>query len=494
MALWSTLAFSQETLDVSFLETQRTTGSPFAIPVSLNSKGEVSLFGENGTSRLSFQPLLQLGFSRSSINYSQPIVLNRFNFYEQHKDLGWIEVKRQRVEGGMGLSSIIRSATTVGLIPYKGSMQTVVRFKKNALEKSLPVSMPKNMNDLKKWNEGDTGTYQTYGGITAYAGFSAGLVDIATGSIGLQNQFIIEIKKLADDKIILKVAEEDLKRRQVIAGPFIANLTLAQFKGKRLTTAFELDLNDSFHTELYREGLKGNLAFIQEHLSVDQQNLSWQGHDSHYYVGIPWVAGKTFDRGHYELDEDGIETELGIVGARNRGILTPFRNHQNYVYQTDESIVMVWSSEMNKTDAKAVEKAFISKGRILGVKGFDREVPREKKFGSVVSQIGIHVSRKEAESARKINFEEMGYHLQTKCEFERLSCRKTKNFRKLMTKFKELLMKEWKDMRSEMGMLLIKNPALVYAVVKTLKYKKEVYFKFLSESYQSLEGSAAIEI
>ena len=493
-ALWSALAFAQDTLDVSFLQTQRTTGSPFAIPISLNSRGEISLFGENGTNELSFQPLLQVGFSRSTINYSQPIVLNRFNFYEQQKDLGWIEVKRQRIEGGLGLSSIIKSATTVGLLPYKGAMQTVIRFKKSSLEKSLPIWMPDEFLDLKKWNEGDTGTYQRYGGVTAYAGFSSGLVDIATISFGLQNQFIIEIKKLSATKVVLKVGEEDLKRRQIVVGPFVSNATFAQFKGKRFTSAFELDLSNAEHAQLYREGIKGNLAYLQERLPARQQKLNWQGHDRHYYVGIPWVAGKTFDKGHYELDEDGIETELDIVGRRNKGFLTPLRNHQDYVYQADESIVLVWSSEMNKTDAKAVENAFMSKGRILGVKGFDREMPEDTKFGSVVSQIGVHVSRKEAEGARKIDLEEMSYHLQTKCEFERLKCRKQKTLKKLMAKFKDLLMMEWKQMRGEMGLLLIKNPALVYAVVKTLKYKKEVYFKFLSERYQSLEGSSAIEI
>jgi hypothetical protein len=39
-----------------------------------------------------------------------------------------------------------------------------------------------------------------------------------------------------------------------------------------------------------------------------------------------------------------------------------------------------------------------------------------------------------------------------------------------------------------------KAPALIYSLVKVMKYKKEVYFKFLSESFQSLEGSSPILI
>lgn len=494
LALWTSFALAQETLDVSFLQTQRTTGSPFAIPVSVNSKGEISLFGENDTQNLSFQPLLQVGLSRAVINYSQPIVLNRFNFYEVQKDLGWIEVKRERIEAGLGLSSIIKSATTVGLIPFKGAIQTVIRYKKSALEKSLSAWMPKRFEDLNAWAEGDTGTYQRYGGITAYAGFSAGVVDIATISFGIQNQFIIEMKKVSQNIVTLSISEENLKRRQAVVGPFVANGTFANFKGKRFTSKFTLDLDVEEHAELFKEAIKGNIAYVQERLPARQQKLTWVGHDNHYYIGIPWVIGKTFDQGHYDLEEDGVETELDIVGRRNKGILTPLRNHQNYVYQTEESIVLVWSSEMNRTDAKAFEKAFMSKGRIIGVKGFDRDLPDDTKFGSVVSQIGIHVSRKEAEGARKIDFDLMAENLLAKCEIERLSCRKQKTLTKLMNKFKSLLAKDWNNMRSEMGLLLIKNPALIHAVVKTLKYKKEVYFKFLSERYQSLEGSSAIEI
>lgn len=493
LVLWNTMAFAQEALDVRFLQTQRTSGTSFSVPISVNAKGEISLFGDNGTNRLSFQPTLQLGFNRAIIEYSQPIVLNRFNFYPVQKELGWIEVKRQRIEFGLGLSSIIKSATTVGLIPYKGSMQTIVRNKTSQLEKTLPFRMPKKLEQLEKWNTGDYGTFQTYGGIEVYAGFSSGIVDIATVSFGMQNQFLVELKKLSPNEITISIGEENLKSRQLKLGPFISTATFAQFKGKRFSAEFKLDLREPEHHELFEEALDGNIKLLQEKLPHTLQRLSWIGNDREFYIGIPAVVGRTTSKGHYDLNEDGVETELDISGSRNKGYLTPLRNHQNFVYQTEEGMVVVWTSEMNKVSEKAFERSFLSKGRIMGIRGFDRDVPNDTKFGSVVSQIGIHVSRKEVAALKSADFSLIATYLKERCEKERLSCRKERNVTKITNKLKNLVSLSWKEMRGDFGLLMIKEPALIYAVVKTMKYKKEVYFKFLSEKYQSLEGSSPIE-
>lgn len=493
MLLGTSLAFAQETLDVRFLLTQRTSGTSFSVPISVNGQGEISLFGDNGTSQLSFQPTLQVGFTRAVIEYSAPVLLNRFNFYPVQKELGWIEVKRQRIEYGMGLSSIIKSATTVGLIPYKGSLQTIIRNKTSQQEKSLPFRMPKRLEDLVRWNEGDHGTFQTYGGIEAYAGFSAGIVDVATVSFGLQNQFMVEIRKLAKNEISIRIGEENLKSRQLKVGPWLTYGAVANFKGKRFSAEFKLDITNPDHHHLFEEALDGNIKLLQETLPHKAQKLSWIGHDRSFYFGIPSVAGKTISRGHYDLNEDGVETELDFKGSKNKGYLTPLRNHQNFVYQTEEGMVVVWTSEMNKTDERALEKNFLSKGRIIGIKNFDRDLPNNTKFGSVVSQIGIHVSRKEVDALKTADFELVTTYLKERCEKEKLSCRKEKNITKIVQKLKNLLTKPWKEMRGDMGLLMIKEPALIHAVVKAMKYKKEVYFKFLSERYQSMEGSSPIE-
>jgi hypothetical protein len=494
LMLWHTLVFAQETLDVRFLQTQRTVGNSFSIPMSVSASGEVSFFGTNGSQDLAFTPSLQLGLTSAKIEYSLPIIINRFNFYPIQKDLGWIEVRRRRLEFGAGLTSIIKSSAVMGLIPYKGSMQTIVRYKNSQDEKSLPFKMPSDLEELRQWNEGDSGVFQTYGGISAYAGFSSGIVDLVSVSFGIQNQFIVEIKKIDADVITLKISEESLKKRQLNLGPRVSQASFAKFNGSKFTATFNLDLREPLHHELFKAALKGNLKLLQERISLKNQKLFWEGRERQLYLGIPSIAGIVKDQGHYELNEDGVETELDITGKRNRGYLTPLRNFQNYVYQTEESIVLVWSAEMNKVNSRVFDKAFLSKGRILGVKGFNRKIPEDAKFGSMVSQIGIHISRHEAEGAKVADIKKITDHLIQKCSDEKLECRKNKKLNKIIGRFNELIKKPWEDMKADMGDLLIKEPALVYAVVKALKYEKEVYFKFLSEKYQSLEGSAAIEL
>ena len=476
------------------MATQRTSGSPFALPISVDAKGRISLFGDNSTQTLSFNPNLQVGLNRANIEYSRPVVLNRFNFYPVQKEMGWIEVKRQRWEIGLGLSSIIHSAFAVGLTPYKGSMQTIVRYKNSQSEKSLPFKMPKNLSDLELWNEGDFGTFQTYGGIVLRAGVSAGLVDIANASFGIQNQFLIEMNKLADNFIKIKISEEDIKSRQLNIGPHISTISFSHFEGKRVSAEFILDLNNADHSGLFKSALKGNLTHLQESLDYTQQKLTWEGREREFYYGIPAIAGKIKSNGHYDLNEDGVETELDIKGSINKGYLTPLRNHQQFVYQTEEGMVLVWASEMNKVDEKVIERNFLSKGRIIGIKGFDRDLPDNKKFGSVVSQIGIHISRTEIETLKKSDLSLVPTYLKEKCVAEKLSCRKDKRMNKILNQFNDLLRYSWTNMKGEMGKLLMKEPALIYAVVKAMRYEKEVYFKFLSEKYQSLEGSSPIEI
>lgn len=477
---------------MTFLHTQRSEGNPFSIPLSVNTDGELSFFGGEGN--LLFRPSLQLGFKKTDIEYSHPVILNRFNFYPIQKEMGWIQVKRRRLEIGAGLNALIKSSTIVGLVPYKGSMQTVIRYKGSQEDESLPFRMPDTLSEVEEWNENDTGTFQTYGGISAFAGFSIGIVSLANVNFGLQNQFIVEIKKVSNDEVTLKISEENLKRRQLVIGPNVGQVTIANFNGRRFSAEFRLNPSNNEHHDLYEKALKGELSEVQDRLPHTLQKVTWEGHDRQLYYGIPAVIGKIKTAGHYDLNEDGIETELDFTGSRSRGFLRPHRLYQDFVYQTDEGMVVIWSSEMNKTSEKAFQDRFLSKGRIIGIKGFDRDLPDRVRFGSVVTQIGLHISKKEIDAVTDINMEEVTQHLRTRCQEQKLSCRKESKLRKIVTKLKNFLKQPWKEMRGELGKLLLKEPAIIHAVVKTKKYEKEVYFKFLSEKYQSLEGSSPIEL
>jgi hypothetical protein len=490
----SSIVSAQDSLDVRFLTTQTTAGNPYNLPISINTAGEFSFFGKGGTNLLSFSPALQTGLNRAVIQYSQPVVLNRFNFYPIQKELGWIEVKRIRVELGMGLTALMKSTFSLGVVPYKGAMQTIIRYKSSKEEKSLAFSMPKNLSELESWNLEDSGLFQTYGGVSLFAGVNLSVAEIASASLGIQNQFIVEMKKTSKDTIKLVITEEDLKRRQIAIGPIIARADFAKFEGNRFSVEFNLNLKNSEHHKLFKKALNGEISYVQSRLPSRNQKLTWNGKDSHFYFGIPSVIGKIKDRGHYELNEDGQETTLDFTGSRNKGFFTPLRNLQDFVYQTDEGMVVVWSSEMNRTNEDVVDERFISKGRIIGVKGFNRRAPKDTKFGSVVSQIGIHFSKKEITSLEDNQLLDLEEHLKNRCELEKLSCRKEKNLTRVMSKLKQLIKEPWYKMRGEMGLLFVKEPALIHSLIKTLQLKKEVYFKFLSEKFQSLEGSSSVEL
>lgn len=485
---------AQDSLDVRFLSTQRSSGNPFSIPLSVNREGKTTFFGTKNDQLLAFRPTILLGVNWTNTNYSQPILYNQFDFYPVQKQLGLIEVKRLRLEAGLGLSVLANSSMLVGLVPFKGSLNTVIRHKKTEKESSLPVSMPKTLTELERWNGQDVGIYQTYGGISAYAGFSAGVVDISQVSIGFQNQFIVEMTKVSKGKVLIKISEENLRRRQVVLGPFLSQATYGKFKGRRFSYEFELDLSVPKHHLLFKEALKGNLLELQQKLPVSHQKVTWVGSDNRFFIGVPVLIGKTFSKAHYELDSDGCESELNLKGSENKGVISPLRNYQDYVYQTSESLVLIWASEMERVNSKAVESRFLSKGRIIGARGFKTKLPPEAWFGSVVSQLGIHFSKAEVLAMKEMNKEEFEFHLKIRCEEQELSCRSQSKLKKLMRAFDRHIQAPLEIMKRELGLLFMKEPALVHAAIKTLNVKKEIYFKFLSETFQSLEGSSPVEL
>jgi hypothetical protein len=492
---FTSVAFSQGTpLDERFLKTHRTLANPISFPVAIDSKGEISLFGEDTTSSFLLRPTFQLGVNLENIEYSRPVVTDHFNFYPVIDNISMVEIKRQRFEGGLGLTTLIKSVAKVGLAPYQGSMQTVIRSRPPRSLKNILVLMPRELKDLQKWEISDVGFYQTYGGVSFYAELSSGIFDIVSGSIGLQNEFMVEISKISENHIILKISEEDLKRRQLLVGPFFSKVSFGKFSGKRFSTEYKLDIRDPQHHKLFRLALRGELSKVQLALDVKNQDLSWSGMDKGYYFGLPFVAGRSYQSGHYEIQEDHGNTRLDFEGYQNRGVLAATKNIHDFVYQTDKGMVVMWSSEMKKTSQKNLFERFLSKGRILGVKGFERNLPNQEKFGTVVTQMGIYLSRQEIEGVSENELQQLEGHLRLRCEKEELKCRKEKNLTRIMNKLMMFKKMKWADFSGPLGLLLLKEPAVIHALVKTKSYKKEVYFKFLSDSYQSLEGASPIEI
>ncbi len=494
--LFSQLSFAQDISgDLEFIETQNTLGSPYNIPIYFDIDGNMSLFSNKTNAALSLGPLAHTIWSKNSSQYIQPQKSSEFSFNEQDNKMGWIEVKRNRWEAGLGLeATMVSNMFAVGLTPFKGAKEVVIRHKASQNENTPGTKLPDQLEDFNEWRLGDSGTFQRYGGVSLYAGLSYSFVNIATAGVTIQNLFSLTIKKISETKIHLTIAEEHLKNRRLQAGVTVATAQANFIKGNKVSTFFILDLKDPTHHELYRNAIRGKLHILQEKLPQESQHMDWTGAERKMYVGIPGVIGRNFQRSEYDFNVEDKEDVVDIKMIKNAGIFLPMRNHRRIVYQSDSGITLFWISEMNKAKIKNLKKAFIEPGKIMGARGFDQILPNEPKIGSTMSQLGMSFDRKELESVTPEMLEEILTHFRARCEAMNLDCQKEHKQKKIAKSLKLWMHKSWENIRDNLGFLMIDEPALIYSYLKTIKSKKMVYFKFLSQKFQSLEGMAPVDI
>ncbi len=143
----------------------------------------------------------------------------------------------------------------------------------------------------------------------------------------------------------------------------------------------------------------------------------------------------------------------------------------------------------------ALDKHFLRPGRLMGVKGFETaEIPLDHKLGATLTQIGMSFTRDEIARIDASMLGEILQHFSERCQEFSLPCARPKRFNKIKTTLTSFLGKKWTEMRDDLGFEMVKEPALVNAYLKTIKAKKRIYFKFLNQKFQSLEGTAPIEI
>ncbi len=493
--LFSQLAWAQDLSgDLDYIETQSTLGSPYNVPFYIDLDGNISLISNNLQSVFSVGPLAQTVWTRSVSRYIRPIQAGQFMFAEQGEKLGWVEVKRKRWEIGLGIEAALVSNTfNLGFIPYKGARDVMVRLIENREEETGSIKMPEELIEMKEWRVGDSGLFQRYGGVSMYAGASFSVVNILTAGITIQNLFGLKVKKISDHEVQFSIIEEDLKNRRLQAGIAVANSQFHWLKGKRVTNVYTFDLENPTHQKLYQQALKGRLHIVQQELNQNEQKMNWSGTEKMGFVGIPGVLGRETERAEYDMTYDDERDVMDIKETRNTGLLLPLKNYSRIVYQSESSMILFWFSEMNKAETKDLFKRFLTPGRIMGAKGFDRALPEEKKLGSTQSQMGLSFSREEIESISSEKLDEILEQYKKRCSELDLDCKKDHYFNKVAKKLLNIYGRSWDELRESLGFLLIDEPALIHSFIKSLQAKKKVYFKFLNEKYQSLEGAAAIE-
>lgn len=482
-------AHAQDLPDLDKQEAYDLGGGFLSLPLKVNTKGEFSFTA--GANDLVFTPTIQIGFSRSHNLYAVPERSESLSFSEVDRESRWIETRRLRVEYGLGLSTMLKATYGMGLVPFKGSHQVYTKIRTDRVTSVPPLSMPKTLNDVKDWSHGDSGSFQTYGGVQIYGSIGVPLTTLAQGTLTFQNQFKVGVKKTADDLVELSIEEQGLSRKELKLGPWFLNGRYAKMKGKVFTALFKLNPLNSKHHALFKIALAGNIAEVQKTLSASSQKVEWKGSEKNLYFGIPFVIGQNRTSSEYDYEEDGEETRLNLTSRKNGGLLASIGNHNKYLYQNDESIMLYWSSEMTKTSVKLLKKKFLSVAEAMGLDDFSRSVPGDKKIGSVFTILGVTFSKAEIESVSS-DLEDLERNFASRCEELELNCAKEKNQRKVMASVRAVLKTSWQTSRQGIGALMMKEPVLVHAFVKTLNLKKKIFFRFLSGSYQSQEGLVSI--
>ncbi|MGE3608239.1 MAG: hypothetical protein AB7I27_01530 [Bacteriovoracaceae bacterium] len=476
------------------IDAQRTLSAYFSLPFTINTHGELDFLQNVLNSTFGVNPMVQMGLFSEKFQYFHPTQQNEFSFSEPNSASLMTEYKRFRFEGGLGLAALmIKEVIGIGLTPYRGAFKFSVRTIKPD-KKELDTSyLPTNLEDIRNWTIGDFVYSQVYGGIQGYIGLGASILDLTNATIELRNQFIIGIKKLSETTIKICIGEESLNKRQLIIGPVFLDSIGATIKGNRVNFDFTLNIENEEHNKLYHALLAGDIQKIQKSLPHISQKISWVGDEVTAYVGIPWIMGRTVSEGDYTFNDNNEETRVHNEEKYNNGYLTFFRNYQNLSFTTKNSIALVWSAEMKRTRINLLKKVFLSIGRILNAKGFFNSSPN-RYLGSVITKLGISFERSELEQIRYLDNDQLRDILRQKCDDEELSCSSKRKSKKIIKKLKEIVVRPWSESKDELGKLLLEEPAMIYAIIKSLELKKQLYFKFLSDRYQSLEGKVPMEI
>ena len=479
---------------VEFLDTLETASSPIQLPLRVDSAGQ--LFFLETPSKVMFGPSLGASYSNKTTEYNFPVRLSEVDSLISPIRPGqkWLNIRKRRYDGGMGITMIFAKFFNAGLIPFKGAMQTIMRVKDNKGDAVDPdISLPRALKDLESWSVGDQGSYQTYGGVEAMLSFGVDIINLAKTSVAFQNQFVIELHKIDAKTVVFTIAEEKLGRSETSVGPLISKGKLAFFRGNRASFEFILDLSNPAHHILYELGLKGKINQLQKALNDREQKLKWVGSSKSFYLGIPYFIGVEKSRGDYNMTSNGVETDLNVQKRQSRGIFSTVGDHDRMVFRTENSVVLFWSSQITKAKEDMMEKYFFRIGRWIGLRGFEGAQPRGM-YGSVMSQVGLTFVKDEFMALKNIRMELIDAELSERCSLMRMKCEKASKRKSIVKELSQILQQPWEKMSIEMGKLLMKNPALIHSVLKLTRSEKKVYIKFLSDNFQSVEGNVEVEL
>lgn len=460
------------------------------LPFHIGIDGKVSFLKTHPSESFVFSPVVQIGVQWKKVKFQPPMRVEGFSLEKNDAPDEWLEVYRRRLSLGVGIGALLKKGMNLGLIPFKGSKQRLVRKVSTGAPSPGLSLLPRDLREISEWNIGDQGSFEAFGGIQFQLSASTGLIDLASVNMELQSEFLLKIKKISESEVSVGVFEGSTHRRRLSVGPLLANFTLGNFEGKRFGAEFILDL--ARDEELFQKALDGKLSYLQETLPHVSQRVSFFGHSSTTFFGIPEVIGKNIRKGVINITEDGEDTSMHFRSSKNDGILLPKRENHRFTYLSEKETVLFWASEMSKVKGKVLDKYFVSIGRRLGLRDFQMKPEKRDKFGNVLTQLGFVIANEEIPLLQTIDLKKLEDSYASRCEKLRLNCRKASRRGKVLRSYAKLMKLEMNLLRKEMGKLFMKNPALIHAVFKTLRKSKEAYYLFLSDRFRSQEGRAEV--
>lgn len=439
-----------------------------------------------------FYPTFQANYIRSENLYTLPVKVKNMLFSPASNTAHWIKTKAIYLEYGVGIgyqNPVVQ--IPVGINVYRGSLQSETHKVAHPKVK-IDIKYPRELTAFQSWRVGDSGRYQTYGGLSVSLSAGIGIVNLLNTAVVFQSQFWLEIEKVSSNKVQVVIREEKLNRKHIRVGPLVSQVELAKVKAHQFLYRFQLDLDDVIHRGLYQDALAGDLIEVQDKLGRQRQELSWNGSLKSLYVGIPKVIGVTYNRSEYQVKVDEEDILLAIDKKENMGFLLAPREHSDMATVEKDRLTLVWKSELKKLHRKAFKKNIFLKTEALQPNLLkEKDIPSD--IGQFFGLMMVRVNWSQLTKLSKLSEKELLNDYKDKCDDQNLKCRKTKTAQKIITEFKNILKKTGSDQQLQLGKLFMRTPLFFRVIMENLKESYHFQFQLYMEKWQSMEGVSLVK-
>lgn len=440
-------------------EQRRGIGFRFNLPFFLDGSGQFHAI--NKPEGPSLNAVIAFGQKKKQRHYLAPIEGTSFDLRAPERAAEWLQFDLERHQRGVGVR--LRHGVSLGLVVHRGAQLSATRTR--ASTQKLPkAQFPKNLHLLNDWRSGDELTYQLSGGIRLFVGLNLAAELGVFGTIGVQNTFIMSLKKIDEKRVVLRLAEEDYRHRALSFEWGPVEVERRWPKGKILKLEFLLSLDESFHEDLYQRLIKGKVDELQKAYPELVRQVAWSGTEDELSFGWKQLAQQSRTQANYSYNSG--EEEAYVRQSIVRGLLVKKRDDRDFVFADESGLYLFWTSDHRAADKKSMQRRFFSTARALGLHAVLPPTERGFHYGHIVSEIGVALTRERVE--------------------EMLHAKGTRGL--LGAKVRGLLTSNWRKGRMALGKRLLKSPSLIPRLFKDQARPLKGRYLLLSSSFQSLVG------